>query len=71
MARNKTGYMADIVELLNKMEINMSGLQVHTDADNTSHILMTIEIDDAKKVYEVMRKIRTVPNTINVFRMNG
>lgn len=71
LARNKTGYMADIVELLNKMEINMSGLQVHTDADNTSHILMTIEIDDAKQVYEVMRKIRTVPNTINVFRMNG
>ena len=32
---------------------------------------MTMEIDDADEVYEVMRKIRAVPNTMSVFRMNG
>lgn len=71
LARNQTGYMANIVELLSKMDINMSGLQVHTDNDNTAHILMTMEIDDADEVYEVVRKIRAVPNTMSVFRMNG
>ncbi|MDD7592942.1 MAG: bifunctional (p)ppGpp synthetase/guanosine-3',5'-bis(diphosphate) 3'-pyrophosphohydrolase [Peptoniphilaceae bacterium] len=68
-AANKTGYMASVVELMTKQDVNMSGIQAHTDPEgNTTTIVLTLEIEDANQVQELMRKIRQLQNTISVYR---
>lgn len=71
LSENQQGYLASIVELLSKLGINMSGFQFHTDPNNLTHIQLTVEISDVDRITELIHKIRNVPHTLDVYRMNG
>ncbi len=70
-ATNRNGYVASLVELLTKQNIVMSGIEAHPDQDQTITVQLSVEIDDAERLQELMNRIRNLESTLNVYRVKG
>ena len=68
-ALNRTGYLADLAQLISKMGINMIGVDAKPTRDQLAHIKLTVEIQDLNEVEELMKKIRSMDNTLSVYRL--
>ena len=68
-ALNRTGYLADLAQVISKMGINMIGVDAKPTRDQLAYIKLTVEIQDLNEVEELMKKIRSMTNTLSVFRL--
>nr|WP_072514233.1 bifunctional (p)ppGpp synthetase/guanosine-3',5'-bis(diphosphate) 3'-pyrophosphohydrolase [Ndongobacter massiliensis] len=67
---NRKGYLANIAEAIAKMGFNLVGLTARPNHDHTFSTLATLEITDVDQIADVMRKLRQVPGTLDVFRVS-
>ncbi|MCI6156985.1 MAG: bifunctional (p)ppGpp synthetase/guanosine-3',5'-bis(diphosphate) 3'-pyrophosphohydrolase [Peptoniphilaceae bacterium] len=71
LAVNHSGYLASVIEMITKMKLNIEGVNAFPNADRTHRITLTVQIADVDQVEELMTKIRSLKDTINVYRANA
>ncbi len=70
-AINRTGYVADLAQMIMQMGINMIGIEARPQTDSTGIITMTVEIQNKGDMESLMNKIRRMKSTLAVYRMRN
>jgi len=68
ICENKKGVLARITELLAKDEVNIDALTSTPLLDGRAEMELTIEVNNASQLYDVINKIQTLPQIIEVIR---
>lgn len=66
---DRTGLLGDITGLLSRSHVNVSGINTHTDPNTQiANMRISIQINDINQLAQIMGRIATVANVINVER---
>ncbi|MDR1271742.1 MAG: bifunctional (p)ppGpp synthetase/guanosine-3',5'-bis(diphosphate) 3'-pyrophosphohydrolase [Clostridiales Family XIII bacterium] len=67
-ADDRKGLFADISRACADMDVNIAGVSLRTNKDNTVDILMTLTIASVNQMERILNKIRSVENVTDVHR---
>ncbi len=70
-AKNEKGMLAAIATEIVNFDVNIQGLILTTTLDNKAEVDFTVEVTDAVHLYQLMDKIRKLPNIYEVVRGVG
>ncbi len=70
-AKNEKGMLAAIATEIANFDVNIQGLILTTTLDNKAEVDFTVEVTDAVHLYQLMDKIRKLPNIYEVVRGVG
>lgn len=71
LAVDRSGYLASLAELISKMEINVASLNAKPNEDQTSRLMVTVEVNNSDELNDLMTRINRMPETIDVYRMKN
>ena len=70
-AKNEKGMLAAIATEIANFDVNIQGLILTTTIDAKAEVDFTVEVTDAVHLYQLMDKIRKLPNIYEVVRGMG
>lgn len=70
-AKNEKGLLAAIATEIANSDVNIEGLILTSTIDGKSEVDFTVEVTDAVHLYQLMDKIRKLPNILQVVRGVG
>lgn len=70
-AKNEKGLLAAIAAEIANSDVNIEGLILTSTIDGKSEVDFTVEVTDAVHLYQLMDKIRKLPNILQVVRGVG
>lgn len=66
---NKSGILAAVTTIISNMKISITGAYARSDADNgTAEITVMLEVKSTDQVEDVIKKLKTLPEVIDVHR---
>ena len=68
---DRQGYLAELAETIAKMGLNVTGVNAKHNSDQTSTMLVTVEVSNVDQVTELMSKLRQMRDTIDVYRVKN
>lgn len=68
IARNVTGVLAEVSEVMSKNGINITGLNLDTQVDGRASLRFKVEVRNATQLYQLIEKIRVIPEILEVVR---
>lgn len=68
IANNVAGVLARVSSVLSESEINISGLNLESQVDGRAKLRLTVEVKNANQLYQVIEKIRALPDILEVVR---
>ncbi len=68
---NRTGYLANLAEMLAKLNMNIASLSAQPNDDHTSRIQLTVSVNDNQEIENLMNRIRRLHETIDVYRVRS
>lgn len=71
IAMDRQGYLAELAETIAKMGLNVTGVNAKHNSDQTSTMLVTVEVSNVDQVTELMSKLRQMRDTIDVYRVKN
>ena len=69
LAKNKRGVLAEIAALLARQDVNIDSGSFRSNVEGKSELIFTVEVHDAKQLYEAIEAIRSSDSVIEVGRM--
>ena len=70
-ANDRKGLFADVSRACTDMDVNISGVNLRTNSDNTVSIGMTLAISNIGEMTKILTKIKQVESVIEVYRARG
>lgn len=66
---NKSGILAAVTTIISNMKISITGAFARSDNDNgTAEITVMLEVKSSDQVEDVIKKLKTLPEVIDVHR---
>ena len=69
IASDKAGLLSQITQVISEVDLFVSSLSAKTNKDGVATISMTIEIKDVKQLEKMMKRIKSLSEVIDVYRM--
>ncbi len=69
IASDKAGLLSQITQVISEVDLFVSSLSAKTNKDGVATINMTIEIKDVKQLEKMMKRIKSLSEVIDVYRM--
>jgi GTP pyrophosphokinase len=71
LANDRKGLFADVSRACVDMDVNISGVNLRTNSDNTVSITMTLAISNIGEMTKILSKLRQVESVLEVYRSRG
>ncbi|MDR3365291.1 MAG: bifunctional (p)ppGpp synthetase/guanosine-3',5'-bis(diphosphate) 3'-pyrophosphohydrolase [Clostridiales Family XIII bacterium] len=71
LANDRKGLFSDISRACVEMNVNISGVNLKTNSDNTVSIAMTLSISNVGEMKKILRTLRQIESVIEVYRSRG
>ena len=68
IAFDKKGYLNDVTELVSQLGLNIAGVSAYKNKNMTYSIELVLEMKSIDEVESVIKKIKGMPDTLEVFR---
>jgi GTP pyrophosphokinase len=69
VASDKAGLLSQITQVISEVELTVSSLNAKTNKEGIALINMTVEIKDVKQLDKMMKRIKSLSDVIDVYRM--
>lgn len=69
VASDKAGLLSQITQVISEVDLFVSSLNAKTNKEGVATINMTIEIKDVKQLDKMMKRIKSLAEVIDVYRM--
>lgn len=69
IASDKAGLLSQITQVISEVDLFVSSLSAKTNKDGVATINMTVEIKDVKQLEKMMKRIKSLSEVIDVYRM--
>ncbi|BES65428.1 bifunctional (p)ppGpp synthetase/guanosine-3',5'-bis(diphosphate) 3'-pyrophosphohydrolase [Gottschalkiaceae bacterium SANA] len=69
VASDKAGLLSQITQVISEVELTVSSLNAKTNKEGVAIINMTVEIKDVKQLDKMMKRIKSLSEVIDVYRM--
>jgi GTP pyrophosphokinase len=69
VASDKAGLLSQITQVISEVELTVSSLNAKTNKEGVAIINMTVEIKDVKQLDKMMKRIKSLAEVIDVYRM--
>ncbi len=69
VASDKAGLLSQITQVISEVDLFVSSLNAKTNKEGVATINMTIEIKDVKQLDKLMKRIKSLSEVIDVYRM--
>lgn len=69
VASDKAGLLSQITQVISEVDLFVSSLNAKTNKEGVATINMTIEIKDVKQLDKMMKRIKSLSEVIDVYRM--
>lgn len=70
-AYDRDGLISDITTIFSELKVPVKAINARANRDNTAVINVTLAISDTRQLQQLIKKVRTVENVTEVYRMKG
>lgn len=69
IAEDRTGYLSDVMIAITEVKVNLVALNAKTSKDSRVNVTIKVKIDSLEKLKELMKKLRRIKGTNDVYRV--
>lgn len=69
IAEDRTGYLSDVMIAITEVKVNLIALNAKTSKDSRVNVTIKVKIDSLEKLKELMKKLRRIKGTSDVYRV--
>ena len=69
IAEDRTGYLSDVMIAITDVKVNLVALNAKTSKDSRINVTIKVKIDSLEKLKDLMKKIRRIKGTSDVYRV--
>lgn len=69
ITEDRTGYLSDVMIAITEVKVNLVALNAKTSKDSRVNVTIKVKIDSLEKLKELMKKLRRIKGTNDVYRV--